>query len=208
MEWWDRMPWSSFSECWASSQLFHSPLSPSNLTYAKVASIRTGHFFKRPLFCQPQTGRDIPHSNTIRSIIVDNSEVAQSCPTLSDPLDCSLPGFSVHGIFQTRVLEWGAISFSRGPSWPRDRTPGLLPCRQTLYHLSHQGSPKQYNIRIIFSSPVFSLKDLTYLNMYKPCIFEHYITYVCKELPLSIINVQANSWIFLNKTSHVLNAQN
>ena len=40
------------------------------------------------------------------------SEVAQSCPTLSDPLDCSLPGSSVHGIFQARVLEWGAIAFS------------------------------------------------------------------------------------------------
>ena len=38
------------------------------------------------------------------------SEVAQSCPTRSDPMDCSLPGSSVHGIFQTRVLEWGAIA--------------------------------------------------------------------------------------------------
>ena len=40
------------------------------------------------------------------------SEIAQSCPTLSDPMDCSLPGSSVHGIFQARVLEWGAIAFS------------------------------------------------------------------------------------------------
>ena len=40
------------------------------------------------------------------------SEVAQSCPTLSDPMDCSRPGSSVHGIFQERVLEWGAIAFS------------------------------------------------------------------------------------------------
>ena len=40
------------------------------------------------------------------------SEVAQSCPTLSDPMDCSLPGSSIHGIFQARVLEWGAITFS------------------------------------------------------------------------------------------------
>ena len=40
------------------------------------------------------------------------SEVAQSCPTLSDPMDCSLPGSSVHGIFQARVLEWGAVTFS------------------------------------------------------------------------------------------------
>ena len=40
------------------------------------------------------------------------SEVAQSCPTLSDPMDCSPPGSSIHGIFQARVLEWGAITFS------------------------------------------------------------------------------------------------
>ena len=48
--------------------------------------------------------------------------VTQSCPTLCDPMDCSLPGSSVHGIFQAIVLEWSAISFSRGSSWPRDRT--------------------------------------------------------------------------------------
>ena len=46
------------------------------------------------------------------------SEVAQSCPTLLDPMDCSLPGFSIHGIFQARVLEWDAIAFSNGcDSW-------------------------------------------------------------------------------------------
>ena len=44
------------------------------------------------------------------------SEVAQSCPTPSDPTDCSPPGSSVHGIFQARVLEWGAIAFSDGRS--------------------------------------------------------------------------------------------
>ena len=44
------------------------------------------------------------------------SEVTQSCPTLCNPMDCSLPGFSVHGIFQARVLEWVAVSFSRGSS--------------------------------------------------------------------------------------------
>ena len=44
------------------------------------------------------------------------SEVAQLCPTLSDPMDCSLPGFSVHGIFQAIVLEWIAISFSSSTS--------------------------------------------------------------------------------------------
>ena len=49
-------------------------------------------------------------------------EVAQSCPTFFDPMDCSLPGSSVHGIFQARMLEWIAISFSRGSSQPRNRT--------------------------------------------------------------------------------------
>ena len=44
--------------------------------------------------------------------VKSESEVAQSCPTLSDPMDCSLPGSSVHGIFQARVLEWGATDFS------------------------------------------------------------------------------------------------
>ena len=59
--------------------------------------------------------------------VKSESEVGQSCPTLSDPIDFSLPGSSVHGIFQARVLEWGTIAFSVslisrkmiliGPSW-------------------------------------------------------------------------------------------
>ncbi|XDA90173.1 hypothetical protein R6Z07F_019754 [Ovis aries] len=48
--------------------------------------------------------------------VKSESEVTQSCPTLSDPMDCSLPVSSIHGIFQARVLEWGAIAFSeQGP---------------------------------------------------------------------------------------------
>ena len=68
------------------------------------------------------------------------SEVAQSCLTLCDPVDCSLSGFSVHGILQARILEWVAISFSRGSSRPRDQT--WVSCTAgRLYLLSHQGSP-------------------------------------------------------------------
>ena len=51
------------------------------------------------------------------------SEVAQSCLTLRDPMGYRRPGTSVHGIFQARVLEWVAISFSRGSSQPWDQTP-------------------------------------------------------------------------------------
>ena len=58
---------------------------------------------------------------SVRSQVTSNSEVAQSCPTLCDPMDCSLSGSSVHGIFQARVLEWVAISFSMGSSRPRDQ---------------------------------------------------------------------------------------
>jgi len=53
---------------------------------------------------------------------MNECEMAQSSPTLCDPMDCSLPGSSVHGIFQAIVLEWIAISFSKGSSQPRDRT--------------------------------------------------------------------------------------
>ena len=50
-------------------------------------------------------------------------EVAQSCLTLSDPMDYSLPGSSIHGIFQARVLEWGAIAFSSALGLPKRREP-------------------------------------------------------------------------------------
>ena len=50
------------------------------------------------------------------------NEVAQLCPTLCDPMDCSLPGSFIREIFQARILEWVAISFSRGSSQPWDQT--------------------------------------------------------------------------------------
>ena len=54
--------------------------------------------------------------------LLSESEVAQLCLTLWDPVDCSPPGSSVHGILQARILEWVAISFSKGSSRPRDWT--------------------------------------------------------------------------------------
>ena len=59
---------------------------------------------------------------------------AQSCPTLCNPVDCSPPGSSVHGISQARILEWTAISSSRRNSWPKDRTCVSCIGRQILYH--------------------------------------------------------------------------
>ena len=81
-----------------------------------------------PTLCDPTDGSpqaprpwDSPGKNTgvgchflLQCMEVKSeSEVAQSRPTLSDPMDCSPPGSSIHGIFQARVLEWGAIAFSR-----------------------------------------------------------------------------------------------
>ena len=59
---------------------------------------------------------------------------AQSCLTLCDPVDCSLPDSSVHGILQARILEWVAISSSKGSSQPRDRTHVSCIGRRILYH--------------------------------------------------------------------------
>ena len=66
---------------------------------------------------------DIDKISSIKAFSCESeSEVAQSCPTLCDPMDCSPPGSSIHGILQARLLEWVAISFSRGSSQPRYRT--------------------------------------------------------------------------------------
>ena len=80
--------------------------------------------FLSQVFHSPSTSTICFHHNCIpptflwkkllsSKLTESESEVTLSCPTLCDPMDCSLPGSSVHGIFQARVLEWGAIAFSR-----------------------------------------------------------------------------------------------
>ena len=59
-------------------------------------------------------------THSIRLVKESESEVTQLCLTLCDPVDCSPPGSSVHGILQARILEWVAISLSRGSSRPSD----------------------------------------------------------------------------------------
>ena len=66
------------------------------------------------------------------------SEVAQSFPTLCDPVDCSMPGSFAHGILQARILEWSR-SLLQGIFPTQGLNPRFLHCRQILYHLSHQG---------------------------------------------------------------------
>ena len=69
---------------------------------------------------------DVKKNQTLNILWKSKSEIAQSCPTLCDPMDGSLPGSAVHGIYQARILEWAAISFSRGSSQRKDR--GRVSC--------------------------------------------------------------------------------
>ena len=71
--------------------------------------------------------------------------VSQSCLTLCDPMAYILPGSSVHGILQARILEWVAVPSSRGSSRPRESNPCLPYCRQILYHLSQKGRPLHHS---------------------------------------------------------------
>ena len=73
----------------------------------------------------------------------ENVSLAQSCLTLCNPMDCSLLGSSVHGIVQERIPGVGSHSLLQGIFPTLGLSPGLLPCRQILYHLSHQGSHRK-----------------------------------------------------------------
>ena len=85
---------------------------------------------------------DVPAAAALRSHSHLLSKVAQSCLTLCDPTDCSLPGSSIHGIFQARVLQWvGCCFLLQRIFWPRDQTQISHIVGRRLYHLSHQESP-------------------------------------------------------------------
>ena len=100
-------------------------------------------------------------------LVIWRSEVKslQLCPTLCNPMDRSLPGSYIHGIFQARILEWVAISFFRGSSWPRDWTWFSLIAGR-LYHLGHQGIPNvekaglKPHVALLPTSEVVKMKSI------------------------------------------------
>ena len=114
-----------------------------------------------------KASRDILHRKQYLNAINKQSKmlVAQSGLTACDPMDCSLPGSSVHGILQARILEWVAIPFSRVSSWPRDRTwvscigRRILYCwatREVLQYSYDFLSHKTVVLEKIFESPLDS----------------------------------------------------
>ena len=121
----------------------HTPTSSKSL-YPSCAALVMGAFFsklKKKIICllwlppvdsQPyEIGcrSNFVHHYTFCCCLVD-----QLCLTFCDHMDCRLPGSSAPGISQARTLEWVAVSFSRGASWPRDRTCVFCIGRQILYY--------------------------------------------------------------------------
>ena len=102
--------------------------------------------------------------------VKSESEVTQSCLTLSDPMDCSLPGSSVHGIFQARVLEWGAIAFSewlsavsidlgrgQGSSLVFQMVKNLSAMQETQVRSLGQEDPLEMEIATLSSTPAWKI---------------------------------------------------
>ena len=94
------------------------------------------------------------------SKVKSESEVAQSCPTLCDPMDCCLSGSSVHGIFQARVLEWIAISFSRGYG----PDPGIEPWSLALQADALPSEPPGKPSKVERTSKQKNIEDIKDLN--------------------------------------------
>ena len=109
----------------------------------------------------------IPFHHERVAVSMSVSSVAQSCLTLCNTMDCSLPGSSVHQILQARIVEWAAISFSRGSSWFRDQT--RISCtfwigRQILYHHGTKDTSHTKGLSITVTSIVSSQNSHPFAN--------------------------------------------
>ena len=116
--------------------------------------------------------------------------VAQSCPTLFDPMDCRPPGSYVHGILQAGTLEWVAIPFSRGSSWPRDQT--QVSCIAGRF-FNHQTYVVSYN-----STFLDSLYIHIYIYIYT---HTHTHTHTHRERERSIIDFKTKVYVIWQKQS-------
>ena len=134
--------------------------------------------------------------------------VARSCPTLCDPMDRSLPWSSVHGISQARILEWVAISFSRGSFWPRDWTRASSIGRQILYHwVTRVFIPcaVQY---ILVAVCFISMNNLYLLTSPCPTCKSLGCYCCCFELCLLISNYILKDWFLLVTKPYFINSPN
>ena len=119
----------------------------------------------------------------------------QSCLTFCDPMDCSPPGSSVHGILQARILEWVAISFSRGSSQPRIKPASLMSpalAGRFFYHLHHLRSPNIYMCVCVFQM----------LSEKTKCF--HFIIALCLHISRSQVNQRYGVIFFINLTLNMI----
>ena len=127
------------------------------------------------------------HTNTY---ITDESEVTQSCPTLCGPMDYSLPGSSIHGIFQARVLEWGAIAFSKYSDQAglnvADHLSVMIPPQISGRRLK----PKKYN-KSMWVEPVDPTHKI--------------LTNLCGKWKMEEIHENDNSYIIIVRLKHFSN---
>ena len=117
------------------------------MQWNKTSCVHLLHFDKCTCLYNPNRCQDkkpFPFLQEVSSCLYMHAKLLQSCPTLCDPMDCSLPGSSVHGVLQARILEWVIIPFSRGSSRPRDQTcVSCISCigRWILYHCATWEAP-------------------------------------------------------------------
>ena len=104
--------------------------------------------------------------------------VGCQAPLPVESVDCNLPGYSVYGIFRQEILEWVAISYSRGSSWPRDRTWVSCAGKWILHHWAHLGSP--------------------YLYMYK-------LAFLTMQLKTRLLKARFRIWFIINNTTQKQN---
>ena len=91
--------------------------------------------------------------------------VTQLHPTPCNPMTCSLPASSIYGIFQTRILKWVTISFSRGYSQPRSNL-GLLHCSQALYHLSSLPTDTKLSLKMAVPFCISTISEWNFLLLH------------------------------------------
>ena len=133
----------------ASTMTQDKPLIERPLTLVPGWSLQAASSAQKTASCVSQD------RNNLGISLVCCAKSLKSCPTLCNPMDCSPPGSSVHGIFQARILERVAMLSSKGSSWPRDQTHiSYVSCigRQVLYHWHHLQSPRESSLISAFSS--------------------------------------------------------
>ena len=127
--------------------------------------------------------------------------VAQSCPTLCDPMDCSPPGSSVHGLLQARTLEWVAISLFRASSWPGDRTQVSCIAGRFCFVWASREAHAPLLPHLIISSMSGSPILLSLLRFFIqfPCFFFFFFFY--RFVSLTLISVLNPRRVFLSANS-------